>query len=100
MTLEQSTRLIWDAVEFQDLEALQVAAKARKFAIARLNLETPTPALRDAVAASVAAGEEAKRAIRSIRQRIRNESRRMANIEYGFLRGLVPAARHQVDCKG
>jgi hypothetical protein len=100
MTLEQTTRLVLAAVELQDLEALQAAGKARESAIAGLNLLAPTPALRDAVAASIAAGDEARKSIRVIRQRIRKESRRLANIEHGFLRALVPWATHQVDCKG
>jgi hypothetical protein len=98
MTLEQITRRILAAAA-QDLSALQEASKARESSIAMLGSLTPTPELRNAVAASIAAGKEAKRAIRAIQQRLRNDSRRLANIEHGFLRRLVPA-KHQIDCRG
>jgi hypothetical protein len=100
MTLAQTTERILAAAEAQDLAALQAAGKARAAAMGALNSMPPTPALRNAMAASIAAGEEAKRAIRVIKQRIRNESRRLANIEHGFLRALRPVARHRIDCKG
>jgi len=100
MTLEQTTRRILAASDAQDLEALQAASKERESAIAMLASLEPTPALRDAVAASLQAGEEAKRTIHSIRQRLRKDSRRLANIEHGFLRVHAPAAKHQIDCQG
>jgi hypothetical protein len=99
MTFEQITRRILAASEAQDLPALQEASKERRSAMAMLPSMTPTPELRDAVAASIAAGEEARRAIRAIQQRLRKDSRRLTNIEQGFLRALVPA-KHQIDCKG
>lgn len=99
MTLEQNTRRIFAAAEGQDLEALQTAAKERAASIAMLASIPPTPALRDAVEVSIAAGEEAKRAIRAIQQRLRKESRRLANIKQGFLH-VSPPATHQIDCKG
>jgi hypothetical protein len=100
MTLEQTTRRILAAAEAQDLAALQAASKQRERAIAMLGSTPPTPELRDAMAASIAAGEEAQRAIRAIKQRMRRESRRLANIEDGFLRALLPATNHRIDCKG
>lgn len=100
MTLEQSTTRILAAVEAQDLDAFQEASKEREAAIAALASIPPTPALRDAVARSIAAGEAAQRTIRAIRQRLRKESRRLANIEHGFVRALRPAAKHQIDCQG
>jgi hypothetical protein len=100
MTLEQNTRRILKAVEAQDLAGLERASKDRERAIATLGSTPPTPELRDAVEASIAAGEEAKRTIRALRQRIQKDSRRLANIQHGFLRALTPAAEHQVDCKG
>lgn len=100
MTLEQTTRLILAAAELQDLGALQAAAKEREAAIAALGSMPPTEELRDAVARSIEAGEEAKRTIRLIKQRLRNESRRLERIEAGFVRALRPAARHRVDCRG
>jgi len=99
MTFEQITLRILAAAEAHDLQALREASKDRQSAIAMLTSTTPTPELRDAVAASIAAGEEARRAIRTIQQRLRKDSRRLTNIEHGFLRALVPA-RHQIDCKG
>lgn len=93
MTLDETTRRILAAVEARDLPALQEAAKQRNTAIAALASLPPTPALRDAVARSIAAGEEAKRTIRAIR-------RRLANIEHGFVRALRPTAKHQIDYKG
>jgi hypothetical protein len=100
MTLEQSTRHILAAVKAQDLEALQAAARERAAAIARLDSMPATPELRAAVAASIEAGEQAKRAIRSIKQRIRTESRRLQRIEDGFVRALRPVGTHSVDYKG
>jgi hypothetical protein len=100
MTLEQTTRSIRAAVEKQDLEALQRASKEREYAIALLASLRATPALRDAVADSIEAGEEAKRTIRIIKQRLRQESRRLSNVEHGFLRALAPRAKHQIDCRG
>jgi len=100
MTLDQITRRIFAAAEAQDLAALHSAAKERTAALAALASLPPTPELRDAVARSIAAGEEAKRAIRAIRQRIRRDSRRLANIQSGFLRTLAPAATPRIDCRG
>jgi hypothetical protein len=100
MTLEQSTRRILAAVEAQDLAALQAAAKGRESAMAMLASIPPTPELRKAMAASITAGEEATRAIRGIRQRIRKDSRRLANIERGFLGALFPLPEHRIDYKG
>jgi hypothetical protein len=100
MTLEQTTLRILRAVETQDLAVLEQASKERASAMRMLASIPPTPELRDTVAASIAAGEEARRAIRSIRQRLRKDSRRLANIEHGFLRALLPTAHPQIDCKG
>lgn len=100
MTIEQTTPRILAAAEAQNLEALQAACKEREAAIAGIGLLAPTEALRNAVAASLAAGEEAKRSLRVIKQRIRNESRRLAQIETGFVRALRPEAVHEVDCEG
>jgi hypothetical protein len=100
MTLEQTTQLTINAAELQELEALQAAREMREAAIAALDSVRPTVDLCDAVKASIAAGEAARRAIRVIKQRIRLESRRLANIESGFVRALTPATRHQIDCQG
>jgi hypothetical protein len=99
MTLEQATRLILAAAAAHDLEALQAASNERKSSIAMLASIPPTPALRDAVEASIAAGEEARRAIRAIQQRLRKDHRRLANIKHGFLRVQIPAT-HRIDCQG
>jgi hypothetical protein len=100
MTLEQTTWRVIAAAEALDPAALETAAKERATAIAALSSVPPTPALLDQVAASIAAGEEAKRALRAIKQRIRKDSRRLAHIQTGFLRALTPVASHQVDCEG
>ena len=100
MTLEQTTEWILAAAEAQNLEALLAASKEREAAIAWLVTAAPTVELHHAVAASLAAGDEAGRAIHRIKQRIRNESRRLANIEHGFVRALRPAAGHRIDCNG
>jgi len=100
MTLEQTTRSILNAAEAEDLGALQRALKERESAMAMLASLPATPALRDAVAESIAAGEEAKRTIRLIQQRIRHQSRRLERIEQGFVRSLQPAAKHGIDCQG
>lgn len=100
MTLEQTTHLVLSAAELQELGALEAAGKERASALAALGSLAPTPELRDAVAASIEAGEEAKRTIRAIKQRSRSESRRLERIEAGFVRALRPAAGHRIDCKG
>jgi hypothetical protein len=100
MTLEQTTRLILAAAELQDLAALQAAGEEREAALAKLGSLPPTEELRDAVAESLQAGEEARRTIRLIKQRTRNESRRLERIETGFLRALRPAGPQRIDCRG
>jgi hypothetical protein len=100
MTLEQSTQRILAAAEAQDLALLEAAGRMREEAIAALASAPPTPVLRSALEGSIVAGEEARRAIRAIKQRIRGESRRLANIEKGFVRALRPGAEHRVDCQG
>jgi hypothetical protein len=100
MNLEQTTRMVLAAADLQDLGALEVAGRERAPAISALASFPATEILREAAAASFQAGEEAKRAIRLIRQRLRKESRRLEHIETGFLRALQPAASHRVDCKG
>ncbi len=100
MTLEQSTRRILNAVEAQDLEALEGASKEREWVMKTLASMAPTQALRDAVAESIAAGELAQKTIRAIRHQIRKDSRRLANIQHGFLRALAPAERPRIDCQG
>jgi hypothetical protein len=97
MTLEQTTRLVLSAT---DLAALQAAAEQRQAALATLGSIPPTEELRDVMVESLKAGEEARRSIRLIKHRIRNESRRMERIETGFLRALRPAGPQRVDCKG
>jgi hypothetical protein len=100
MTLEQTTQRILRAVEAQDLEALTTSAEQRRSAIAMLRSMPASPGLRDAVAASIAAGEAATRVIRIIRQRMRKDSGRLTQIKDGFLHGSLPAATPQIDCKG
>jgi hypothetical protein len=100
MTLEQTTRLILSAAELQDLAALQAAERERQIAIAGLRAMPPTEQLRQDVAASIAAGEVAKRTLRLIKQRMRNESRRLERIETGFVHALRPARTHRIDCRG
>jgi|SRR5271165_2114731 len=99
MTLDQTTLLILSATEMQDLTALQAAGSQRGAALARLGSIPPTEELRHAMVESLLAGEEAKRTIRIIKQKIRNESRRLERIETGFVRALRPAAPHRIDCK-
>ena len=86
MTLEQTTRLILSSAELQDVAALQAAGEEREAALAKLRSLPPTEELRDAVAESLKAGEEARRTIRLIKQRIRNESR-----QAGTHRNRIPA---------
>jgi len=100
MTLEQSTEHIRSAAEAQNLEALQAAHVERKAAIAALKSQPPSPRLRDAIAASLQAGEEAKRTIRLIKQCLRNDSRRLANIDDGFIRALRPVSVSRINYKG
>ena len=100
MTLEQTTRRMLAAVEVQDLDALEAASKEREAAIATLASIPASPELREAVAASIAAGEEAKRTMRVIKQRLRHESRRLTHIENGFVRALRAPVKHQIDCEG
>jgi hypothetical protein len=100
MTLEQTTRLILSATELQDLAALQAAGEEREAVLAKLGSLPPTEELRNTVAESLKAGEEARRTIRLIKQRIRNESRRLERIESGFIRVLRPAGPQRIDCEG
>src|SRR5271154_5417298 len=100
MTFEQTTRRILAATEVQNLAELQAAGKERARAIAMLASLPPSQELYNAVEVSIAAGEEARRAIRMIQQRLRNESRRLERIEHGFLRASLPAAMHRIDCQG
>jgi hypothetical protein len=100
MKLEQSTRLILAAVDLQDLGALQTACRERESAIGGLGSMPATEELHRAVAASIKAGEEATRAIRLLKQRLRHESRRLERIETGFVNALRPASGHRIDCRG
>jgi hypothetical protein len=100
MTLEQTTRRILAAAEAQDLAALQSACEMRESALAELHSMRPTPWLCQDVTGSIAAGERAKQALRVVKQRIRNESRRLAHIEDEFVRALQPVGKHQIDCNG
>lgn len=99
MTLEQTTKLVLSAAELQDLDVLQAAGEEREAALAKLASLPPTEELRNAMAESLKAGEEARRTIHLIKQRIRNESRRLERIETGFVRALRPAGPHRIDCK-
>lgn len=99
MTLEQTTERTLAAAELQDLAALEMARVLRESAIAALASSSPTQELCQKVAASIAAGEQAKQAIHAIRRRIRNESRRLALIENGFLRAQRAPQQHQIDCR-
>lgn len=100
MTLEQITKRMLAAAEAQDLAGLQAACAERKAAMATLASMPPTPALRDAIAASIAAGEEARRAIRALKLQMRRDSRRLSNIEEGFLHALLPVVMHKIDYEG
>jgi hypothetical protein len=100
MTLEQTTRLILAAADLQNLGALEAAAKERQTALARIDSMPATQELRDAIASSLQAGDQAKRTIRLIRQRARHESRKLDRIETGFVHALRPAAPHRIDCRG
>jgi hypothetical protein len=100
MTLEQTTCRILAAAEAQDLAALQSASEMRQEALDELYSMPRSTALCDVLTASIAAGEKAKQALRVVKQRIRNESRRLAHIEDEFVRALRPVGRHQIDCAG
>ncbi|HVO97794.1 MAG TPA: hypothetical protein VMT15_06995 [Bryobacteraceae bacterium] len=100
MRLGESTLLIRAAAEARDLEALELARRERDAAIASLGGLPPSEELLTALRESLAAGEEATRALRLIKQKIRQESGRLAAIEAVFLRALrEPEARH-IDCQG
>jgi len=100
MTLEETTRLIRAAAEAQDLDALHQARIQRDAAIAALATLPPTEELRASVADSLAAGDEARRALGLIKQRLHAERRRVAAIEGGFLRSpRLPEPPH-FDYKG
>lgn len=99
MTLKQATERTLVAAELQDLAALEVARELRESAIAALASASPTQELCQEITASIAAGEQAKQAIQTIKRRIRNESRRLAQIESGFVRAQRAPQKHQVDCQ-
>jgi hypothetical protein len=100
MTLERTTKMVLAAVELQDLGALEAAGKERAATISGLAAIPPTPELREALTEALKAGEEARRAIRLIKQRLRKETRRLEKIEIGFLSALRLPPRHRVDCSG
>jgi signal transduction protein with GAF and PtsI domain len=100
MTLEQTTRRILAAADMQDLQALQAAGEMRQEALDALHSTARSTASCNDVAASIAAGEKAQQALRIVKHRLRNESRRLSHIEDGFMRALLPTEKHQVDCKG
>ncbi len=100
MTLEETTEAILVAAEAQDMAALEDARKQREEAMAALSSLPPTMALRNAVADSIKAGEQARRALRIMKQRMRDESRRLTLIESGFVQGLRSADPHRIDYKG
>jgi predicted RNase H-like nuclease (RuvC/YqgF family) len=100
MTIEQTTERIRSAAEAQNMAALQAANVERKTMIATLKSLPPSQQLRDAIAASLQAGEEAKRTIRLIKQCLRNDSRRLANIDDGFIRALRPVSVSRINYKG
>jgi hypothetical protein len=95
MTLDETTRLIRAAAGTEDLDGLQQARIQRDAAIAALATLPPTEELRASLADAIAAGEEARRALGLIKQRLRSESRRLAAIQTGFLRALrIPETPH------
>ena len=100
MNFKESTLSIRAAVEVQSLSGLQAASKERDAAIAAFGALPPSSNLCEAVADSIAAGEEAKNALSLIKQRMRSESRRLADIEQGFLRTMRGEAAPHIDCKG
>lgn len=100
MKLQETTRWIRAAAEAQDLEALETARQAREAAIAALPALPPSEDLLAALRESRDAGEEAMLALRRIKQRVRQESRRLAAIEAAFLRALREPAGPHIDCQG
>ena len=99
MTLDQTTLLVRAATASQELAALELASTERQAAIAAVLSLPPSEELRESIAASIVAGEEATRTLRMIKHRARTEIRRLANIESGFLRAPEPADPH-FDYKG
>jgi hypothetical protein len=99
MTLDQTTVLVRAATAAQELEALALAWTERQVAIAAVLSLPPSEELRESIAASIMAGEEATHTLRMIKHRARTEIRRLANIESGFLRAPEPADPH-IDYKG
>jgi hypothetical protein len=104
MILDRSTARILAAAKLEDLALLESARHFRQDDIASLGSSLgsgqPSVELCDSIAASIAAGEEAKRAIRVIKHRLLRESRRLANIENGFLCGERLPLNPRLDYKG
>jgi hypothetical protein len=99
MTLDQTTLLVRAATASQELEALELACGERQAAIAAALSLPPSEELRESIAASLVAGEEATHTLRMIKHRARTEVRRLANIESGFLRAPEPQDPH-IDYTG
>jgi len=88
MTLQEATRQMVAAAESEDLEFLLEALAARAQAI-----ETASP---EEMAAVLDDGESVLRMLQSFKRRVHLDSRRLAQIERGFIKNL-PAAQPLVD---
>ena len=83
MTLQEANRQMVAAAHAEDIELLLEALAARAEAI-----ETASP---EEMAAVLDDGESVLRILRSFKRRLHLESRRLDQIEQGFLRDLPPA---------
>ena len=83
MTLQEATRQMVAAAHAEDVELLLEALGARAQAI-----ETASP---EEMAAALDDGESVLGMLRSFKRRLHSDSRRLAQIEQGFLRNQPPA---------
>ena len=100
MTLEQSNAHALAAAELQDLDALVLALESRQRGLADVLSGKPSPEMVIRLAAAYEDGVAIGAALRSTRQRIRKEIRRLAHIQAGFSAAAGPNPDRSVDFRG
>lgn len=100
MTLEESTQRLTAAIEAEDFTAIAKALEARAAAIAEFGESTPSPASIATGESALRAGETAWLRLQALKQRIATGSRRLAQIQEGFVESLRPSRPSHVDFRG
>jgi len=100
MTLQESTGRLLAAIEAEDFTALAKALEARAAAIAQFRASRPSPASIAMGQDSLRAGQTACLLLQALKQRIASESRRLAQIQEGFVESLRHSHQSRVDYRG